>query len=162
MEASGATSFLFACHHRLGGVPDEWMGRHKSRAKDSRPPSKPGSGRRYGSHHVKWQRIHVKHGILVNGVAVPTTYQSATSVVAQISGPGWFQRQSLRPGTEPDVRRRHQCRDPDTRSDSALTATNPGGTNTGTARLGVPVNFSAVNTDTAHSGGAWTLKVPGR
>ncbi len=38
-----------------------------------------------------------------------------------------------------------------------ITGTDPDGTNTGTARLGVPLNFTTVNTDTAHEVRGWSL-----
>ena len=91
--------------------------------------------------------------ILVNGVAVPTTYNSATSVVAQISAPAGS-------GTSLSV----QAQDPAPGGGTSaamllpvatlqISATDPvDGTNPGTVTLAVPVNFSAVNTDTAHLG----------
>ena len=99
--------------------------------------------------------------ILVNGVAAPTTYQSATSVVAEISDPAGssanlsIQAQNPSPGGGTSAAIQIPV------ATLTLTATNPGGTNTGSAGLGIPVNFSAVNTDIAHSGGAWTLQGAG-
>ena len=99
--------------------------------------------------------------ILVNGVAVPTTYQSATSVVAQIGGPA---------GSSANLSVQAQNPSPGGGTSAAIqvgiatlqvTATNPDGTNTGTARLGVPVNFSSTETDNAYQVMAWTLQGAG-
>jgi uncharacterized protein (DUF1800 family) len=96
--------------------------------------------------------------ILVNGTAVPTTYQSANSVVAQITGPAGsgvslsVQAQNPAPGGGISPAMQLPV------ATLQLTATDPDGTNTGTAALGVPVNFSAINTDTSHVGGAWSLQ----
>jgi hypothetical protein len=100
--------------------------------------------------------------ILVNGTAVPTTYQSLTSVVAQVTASAGsssnltIQAQSPTPGGGTS-----------TTSVTLGTATlqitsvDPDGTNTGTARLGVPVGLSTVNTDTAHGATSWTLQGAG-
>jgi uncharacterized protein (DUF1800 family) len=99
--------------------------------------------------------------ILVNGSAVSSTYQSSTSIVAQISGPAGssanlsVQAQNPAPGGGTGAAFQLPV------ATLQLTATNPSGTNTGTAMLGVPVNFAAVNTDTDHAGGAWTLSGAG-
>ncbi len=99
--------------------------------------------------------------ILVNGTAVPTTYNSPTSVVAQITGPA---------GSSANLSVQAQNPSPGGGTGAAfqmpvatlqLTATNSNGTNTGTDTLGVPINFSAVNTDTAHTGVLWTLQGAG-
>ena len=77
----------------------------------------------------------------VEGATVPITidgsgFISSTVILVKWSGspdhvhvrnvgrrpsqrPGWFHRQSIRPGAESYSRRRNQCRDPDTRSDFA-------------------------------------------
>ena len=99
--------------------------------------------------------------ILVNGTAVPTTYQSVTSVVAQIGGPA---------GSSASLSVQAQNPSPGGGTGAAiqipvatllLTATDPDGTNTGTAQLGVPVTFSTTNTDTASALIAWTLQGAG-
>ncbi len=43
----------------------------------------------------------------------------------------------------------------------SMTATNPDGTNTGTARLGIPVTFTSAETDTANSVLTWSLQGAG-
>ncbi len=100
--------------------------------------------------------------ILVNGVAVPTAFQSGTSVIAQIpaaagsSGNLAVQAQNPSPGGGTTATMQLPI------ATMQLTATNPDGTNTGTARLGVPVTFSAINTDTAHTSVSWTLQGAGK
>ncbi len=98
---------------------------------------------------------------LVNGVAVPTTYQSASYVVAQVittagaSGNLSVQAQNPSPGGGTSATLQIPI------ATLQLTATDPDGTNTGTARLGVPVTFSAANTDTAHLTIAWSVQGAG-
>ncbi len=99
--------------------------------------------------------------ILVNGVAVPTTYQSPTSVVAQITAPAGasgslpVQAQNPSPGGGTSATLQVPI------ATLQLTAADPDGTNTGTARLGVPVTFSAANTDTSHATIAWSVQGSG-
>jgi uncharacterized protein (DUF1800 family) len=95
--------------------------------------------------------------VLVNGAAVSTTYKSPTTLVAQIgvsagsSGHVSVQAKNPTPGggTGPAF----------SMSIATLTidATDPDGTNTGTARLGVPVNLSTVDTDVPLPGIVWNL-----
>ena len=99
--------------------------------------------------------------ILVNGVAVPTTYQSATALVAQVPAAAGssnslsVQARNPTPGGGTGVVFRLPV------ATLAITATDPDGTNTGTARLGVPVNFTTVDTDTEFSSRTWTLQGAG-
>ena len=99
--------------------------------------------------------------ILVNGAAVPATYQSATTIVAQIAASAGatgnlaVQAQNPAPGGGTSSTLQLSV------ASLQLTATDPDGTNTGTARLGVPVNLSTVNTDTAHQAQSWTLQGAG-
>ena len=99
--------------------------------------------------------------ILVNGAAVPTTYNSPTSVVAQITAAAGstanlaVQAQSPSPGGGTSAALQLGS------ASLQLTATDPDGTNTGTAQLGVPVSFSTTNTDTSYAVIAWTLQGAG-
>ena len=99
--------------------------------------------------------------ILVNGVAVPTTYQSATSIVAQITdaagatGSLSVQARNPTPGGGKGAAFHLSV------ATLPITATDPDGTNTGTARLGVPVNLTTVDTDTAHTGRNWAVQGAG-
>ncbi len=96
--------------------------------------------------------------ILVNGVAVPTTYQSAGYVVAQITTPAGasgnlpVQAKNPSPGGGTSATLQIPV------ATLQITATDPDGTNTGTARLGIPVTFSAANTDIAHATIAWSVQ----
>ncbi len=82
--------------------------------------------------------------ILVNGAAVPTTYKSATSILAQVSAPANspndLQDSARSPapggGTGAAFTLHVEC--------IKLSAVNPDGTNTGTARLSVPVTISTI------------------
>ncbi len=99
--------------------------------------------------------------ILVNGAAVPATYQSATTIIAQITTPAGatgnlaIQAQNPAPGGGTSSTLQLSV------ASLQLTATDPDGTNTGTARLSVPLSFSTVNTDTAHQAQSWTLQGAG-
>ncbi len=95
--------------------------------------------------------------ILVNGAAVSTTYQSANVVVAQIPGPA---------GSTANLSLKAKNPAPLGGTSAAIqlpvatlpmTATDPDGTNTGTARLGIPVKFTTVDTDAEFSTRTWTL-----
>ncbi len=101
--------------------------------------------------------------ILVNGVAVSTTFQSATSVVAQIpaaagsSGSLAVQAQNPAPGGGTGAAFQLAI------ATLQLTATDPvDGTNSSVAQLGIPVTISATNTDTAHTTVSWTLQGAGK
>jgi uncharacterized protein (DUF1800 family) len=99
--------------------------------------------------------------ILVNGAAVSTTYQSANVVVAQVPGPA---------GSTANLSIKAKNPAPLGGTSAAmqlpvatlpLTATDPDGTNTGNARLGVPVNFTTGDTDAQFSTRRWTLQGAG-
>ena len=100
--------------------------------------------------------------ILVNGVAVPATYQSATTMIAQITAPAGstsnlaVTAKNPTPGGGTSAIA-YQLGT----ANMQLTATDPDGTNTGTARLGVPVNFSTVCNDTASTVRGWSLQGAG-
>ncbi len=99
--------------------------------------------------------------ILVNGVAAPTTYQSATVVVAQVTAgaaaTGFLSVQPQNPAPGGGTGTVFQL----SIATLPITASDPDGTNTGTARLGVPVNLTTVNTDTAHTGISWSVQGAG-
>ncbi len=84
--------------------------------------------------------------ILVNGVATPTTYNSATSVVAQIASPVGstgnlvLQAQNPSPGGGTSAIMQLSI------ATLQITATDSDGTNTGTAQLGVPVTLTTTTT----------------
>ncbi len=100
--------------------------------------------------------------ILVNGAVVPATYQSATTMIAQVTAPTGSTSNLAVQGQNPaPVGGTGSAFQVGTAS-LQITATDPDGRNTGTARLGVPLNFSTTNTDTAHNGMAWTLNGAGR
>jgi uncharacterized protein (DUF1800 family) len=100
--------------------------------------------------------------ILVNGSPVPTTFTSISSVVAQITAaPGStgnlsVQAQNPAPGGGATVTPLQLGT-----ASLQLTAVDADGTNTGTARLGLPVTLSSANTDTAHQTLTWTLQGAG-
>ena len=88
---------------------------------------------------------------------VTTTYNSPTSLSAQITLPT---------GATGNVSLQATNSTPGGGTGAALqvsiaslqeTAVDPDGTNTGTARLGVPVNFSTTNTDLLYQSMGWTL-----
>ena len=99
--------------------------------------------------------------IVVNGVAAPTTYQSATAVVAQVTAvaaaTGFLSVQPQNPAPGGGTGTAFQL----SIATLPITATDPDGTNTGTARLGVPVNLTTVDTDTAHTGTSWSVQGAG-
>ncbi len=99
--------------------------------------------------------------ILVNGVAAPTTYQSATVVVAQVTAgagaTGFLSVQPRNPAPGGTTGTAFQL----SIATLPITATDPDGTNTGTARLGVPVKLTTVDTDTAHTGRSWSVQGAG-
>jgi uncharacterized protein (DUF1800 family) len=96
--------------------------------------------------------------ILVNGKAAPTTYQSATTVIAQVTaaagatGTLSVQAQNPAPGGTTSMALQLSI------ATLPITATDPDGTNVGTARLGVPVNFTTVDTDTIYPARAWAVE----
>jgi uncharacterized protein (DUF1800 family) len=98
--------------------------------------------------------------ILVNGVAVPTTFKSTTSVVAQVPAPMGassvtLQAQNPSPGggTSSIISLPVQT--------ISLTATSSDGTNTNTARIGGTVSFLEQSTTGPCSQVSWTLQGAG-
>jgi hypothetical protein len=99
--------------------------------------------------------------ILANGVAVSTTYQSSTSVVAPVPAPAGstadvvVQARNPAPGggTSPAVKLGVAMLE--------LNASDVDGTNTGTARLSGGVNLATINTDAAHHTVSWSLQGAG-
>ena len=96
--------------------------------------------------------------ILLNGVPAATTFVSSTSLTALITAP---------PGSSGNLTVEAETPAPGGGTSPVLqvpiaslseTATDPDGTNTGTARLGVPVNITANNRDTLHVGVGWTVQ----
>jgi hypothetical protein len=99
--------------------------------------------------------------ILVNNTAVPTTYQSATSVIAQIAAAA---------GSTSNLSLVAQNPAPGGGASSAIsiptwailmTATSVDGTNTGTAELGSPVSFSTVPAAGSYANTTWVLQGAG-
>ena len=96
--------------------------------------------------------------VLVGGTAVPTTYQSPTSVIAQVTAPA---------GSSSPLSLLAQNPSPAAGTGSAfslptsaisLTATNPNGSaNNGTAVLGTPVSFTTSVVNSPYGSRAWTL-----
>ncbi len=92
---------------------------------------------------------------------MPSTYQSSTSLLAQITVPANtssninIQVQNGAPGG--GVSNTLQM----SPADLTMTATSPDGTNTGTARLGVPVNLATTLLNSGHSSRSWSLQGAG-
>jgi uncharacterized protein (DUF1800 family) len=99
--------------------------------------------------------------VLVNGVAAPTTYQSATSLIAQIGvaagSPAALSLQVRNPSPAAGTSGTLQI----TTANIQLTATDSDGVNTATARLGVPVSLAATETSTSYQVVGWTLQGAG-
>ncbi len=100
--------------------------------------------------------------IMVNGAAVPATYQSASTIIAQIAAPAGSTDNLAVTAQNPSPGGSTSATFQLGTASLQLTATDPDGTNTGTARLGVPVNFSTVNTDTTFSFRDWTVQGAGK
>ncbi len=99
--------------------------------------------------------------VLVSGVEVPTTYQSSTTVVAKIYTPVGSTGNLTLSARNPAPGGGTSGTFPLPIATLQITAKDQDGTNTGTARLGIPVNLTSADTDVVYTGRVWTLNGPG-